>query len=180
MMNQTRSGRMKAGSRGKYLLKVITIAVGICLVSLLSAQLIYAHELSDVKKPGFAIFGEKYDKAGPVNSCDNRSFGRGSLFNVQFSYDDPSGQVTDASRIAVEHSGAVEESVEPSHEISIMDTYPYITRTGDRFKGTVMMQWCVTFQGRNSTLVRFQLKNAAGEYSNKSVDMRIMRPEGAM
>lgn len=170
----------KKTAKSRYLLTMVLITIGIFLASHLLVKSAYAHELTDVKNPALKIFNEKYEQAGKVNSCDNHSFGTGSPFNIQFDYEDPTGQVTNASKIAVAHSGRVEESVEGSHEVALTEKYPLMTRSGDNFKGTIKMQWCVTFQGRNSTSAMFQLKNAKGELSNKTLTIKITRPEGAL
>ncbi|HWR58502.1 MAG TPA: hypothetical protein VN328_06410 [Thermodesulfovibrionales bacterium] len=178
--------KVTAGSR--HLLKVISITIGIVFALYMLphqwvsplVRSVYAHELADVKNPAVKIFNEKYEQAGKVNSCDNHSFGQGSPFSIQFDYEASAGGVTDDYRIAVGHDFVVEKLVEDSHDVGLNETYPLITRTGDKSKGTIKMKWCITFQGRSAALVRFQLKKAGVAVSNITQSVNINRPAGAL
>ncbi len=123
----------------------------------------------------FRIFNEGVKQVGAVNNCDTGAFGTGSSFDTFFDYDDPSGNVTAGTKILYTFSGQVDPNT-PLYEFKLTDNF--VTKTGDGFKGTIKISWCLRFNGSPLTL-HYQLKNEKGAVSN-TVVINISIPAGAL
>ena len=104
-------------------------------------------------------------------SCDVFGGPVGTLYQFDFDYDDPDGDVVDGSVVHVSFQFL------PSGSTGSFDvTSPIIA--GDGFKGGIQFLVCFVFSDQTSTDVTVEITDAGGQRSN-AITVNVPKPDGA-